>query len=89
MPLGRTHQESLTSDAVVFAPRHSAGPERDMSGAHDPDGADRLTSLRGLAEQDREGSDFHLNRVRQLETWRRLMAVMPMFVVLPCPNSSE
>jgi DNA-binding transcriptional regulator GbsR (MarR family) len=50
-------------------------------------GADRLARLRELAEQDGEGSDFCLNRVKQLETWRwRLRTVLPVLSALLGPK---
>ena len=53
-------------------------------------GADRLARLRALAEQDGEGSDFRLDRVKQLETWRRrLKTVLPMLVLLLGPNGGK
>ena len=49
-------------------------------------GADRLKRLRALAERDGEGNFFYLDRVKQLETWRRrLKTVLPMLTVLLGP----
>jgi hypothetical protein len=49
-------------------------------------GAERQTRLCKLAA----GSDFHLNRVRQLETWRlRLKAMLPMLSALLGPKKSR
>jgi hypothetical protein len=51
---------------------------------------DRLTRLRELAEQDGEGRDFFLDRVRQLEIWRRrLKAVLPVLTVKLGPRSKK
>lgn len=53
-------------------------------------GAGRLTRLRELAEKDGEGSDFYLDRVRQLETWRRrLRTVLPVLSALLGPKSRK
>jgi hypothetical protein len=51
---------------------------------------DRLTRLRELAEQDGEGRDFLLDRVRQLENWRRrLRTVLPVLSMLLGPKSKK
>ena len=64
-------------------------------------GADRLARLRELAEQDGEGSDFCLDRVKQLENllcppkpWRRLgrrrlRTVVPVFSALLGPKGKK
>ncbi len=46
-------------------------------------GGDRLERLRILAKRDGEGSDFYLDRVKQLNTWRkRLKTVLPVLSAL-------
>jgi hypothetical protein len=53
-------------------------------------GADRLARLRVLAEQDGEGNDFRLDRVKQLETWRRrLKTVLPVLAVMLGPKDKK
>jgi hypothetical protein len=53
-------------------------------------GVERLSRLRELAERDGEGSDFRLDRVKQLETWRRrLRTVLPMLTVLLGPKNKK
>jgi len=53
-------------------------------------GAERLSRLRGLAEQGGEGRDFLLDRVKQLETWRRrLKAVLPVLNMLLGPKRRD
>jgi len=50
-------------------------------------GDDRLAQLRELAEQDRTADDFCLDKVRQLETWRRrLKTVLPVLSTLLGPK---
>lgn len=50
--------------------------------------SERLAHLRALAEQDREQGDFYLDRVGQLETWRRrLKTVLPVLIALLGPKS--
>jgi hypothetical protein len=52
-------------------------------------GADRLTRLRELAEQDGVG-DFYLDRAKQLNTWRRrLKTVLPVLSMLLGPKSKK
>lgn len=51
-------------------------------------GVDRLAKLQELAEQDGEDGDFYLDRVRQLETWRRrLKTVLPILSALLGPKN--
>jgi DNA-binding transcriptional ArsR family regulator len=51
-------------------------------------GTNRLGRLRTLAESDGVASDFYLDRVRQLETWRRrLRTVLPVLNALLGPKS--
>ena len=51
-------------------------------------GTERLGRLRELAESDGEARDFLLDRVRQLETWRRrLKTVLPVLNALLGPKS--
>ena len=46
-------------------------------------GTERLMRLRGLAE----GNDFHLDRIKQLETWRRrLKTILPVLGMLLGPK---
>jgi HTH-type transcriptional regulator, glycine betaine synthesis regulator len=53
-------------------------------------GADRLTRLRELAEEDGEENDFYLDRAKQLNTWRRrLKTVLPMLDTLLGPKSRK
>jgi hypothetical protein len=53
-------------------------------------GNDRLAGLRELAEQDETADDFCLDRVRQLETWRRrLKTVLPVLSTLLGPKSKK
>jgi HTH-type transcriptional regulator, glycine betaine synthesis regulator len=53
-------------------------------------GADRLERLRGLAEEPGDGNDFYLERVGQLNTWRRqLKTVLPMLSILLGPKSKK
>jgi DNA-binding transcriptional regulator GbsR (MarR family) len=50
-------------------------------------GGDRLERLRKLAEQDGQADDFCLDRVEQLETWRRrLRTVLPVLTTLLGPK---
>lgn len=52
-------------------------------------GTDRLGFLRELARTDGEAGDFYLDRVRQLESWRRrLRAVLPVLTMLLGPVRS-
>ena len=54
------------------------------------EGDGRLDRLRTLAEQDEMADDFCLNRVKQLETWRRrLKTVLPMLSLLLGPKSRK
>jgi DNA-binding transcriptional regulator GbsR (MarR family) len=53
-------------------------------------GADRLKNLRQLAEQAPESADFYLDRVKQLETWRRrLNTVLPVLSALLGPKKKK
>jgi len=53
-------------------------------------GADRLGRLRELAESDGGASGFYLDRVRQLEAWRRrLRVVLPVLSALLGPKSRK
>lgn len=53
-------------------------------------GVDHLTRLRELAEQERHDRDFYLDRVRQLETWRRrLKTVVPVLNALLGPKTKK
>lgn len=53
-------------------------------------GADRLARLRELAEKGGEGSDFYLDRVKQLKTWRRrLKTLLPVLSVMLGPKSQK
>jgi|CXWL01.1.fsa_nt_gi DNA-binding transcriptional ArsR family regulator len=53
-------------------------------------GADRLARLRELAEQGGEDGDFYLDRVEQLETWRRrLKTVLPVLTTLLGPKPKK
>ena len=50
--------------------------------------ADRLAQLSELAESNGEGGEFYLDRVRQLEIWRRrLKTVLPVLVALLGPKN--
>lgn len=50
-------------------------------------GADRFARLRCLAEEDRARSDFLLERIEQLETWRkRFRTVLPVLSALFGPK---
>lgn len=53
-------------------------------------GGSRLARLRELADGDGEESDFYLDRVRQLETWRRrFKTVLPVLNALLGPKSRK
>jgi len=53
-------------------------------------GDNRLTRLRKLAELDDTADDFCLDRVRQLDAWRRrLKTVLPMLSLLLGPKSGK
>ena len=53
-------------------------------------GTDRLGRLRELAESGGGASDFYLDRVKQLETWRRrLRTVLPVLSMLLGPKSRK
>lgn len=53
-------------------------------------GADRLLRLRELAEQGGGDGDFYLDRVEQLETWRRrLKTVLPLLTALLGPKPQK
>ena len=53
-------------------------------------GGDHLAQLRKLAKQDGERSIFYLDRVKQLETWRRrLKAILPVLSALLGPKSRK
>ena len=53
-------------------------------------GDDRLARLRKLAEQNDTADDFCLDRVKQLETWRRrLKTVVPVLSMLLGPKSQK
>jgi len=53
-------------------------------------GADRLKRLRQLAEQVPIGTNFYLDRVKQLETWRRrLNTVVPVLSALLGPKKKR
>lgn len=53
-------------------------------------GSDRLAHLRELAERGGEESDFYLDRVDQLETWRRrLKTVLPVLTALLGPKPKK
>ncbi|MDD3179548.1 MAG: hypothetical protein PHQ04_04270 [Opitutaceae bacterium] len=50
-------------------------------------GDERLARLRKLAEQDGSADEFYLDRVEQLETWRRrLKTVLPVLTTLLGPK---
>ena len=52
--------------------------------------ADRVTRLRELAERENGSKDFYLERVRQLETWRRrLKTVLPVLTTLLGPKKKR
>jgi DNA-binding transcriptional regulator GbsR (MarR family) len=53
-------------------------------------GVDRIVHLRELAERDGDAKDFCLDRVEQLETWRRrLKTVLPVLMALMGPKKSK
>jgi len=53
-------------------------------------GTDRLKRLRQLAEQTPQEADFYLDRVKQLETWRRrLNTVLPVLSTLLGPKKKK
>jgi DNA-binding transcriptional regulator GbsR (MarR family) len=53
-------------------------------------GGDRIARLRELAEREVEGSEFCLDRVKQLETWRRrLRTVLPVLSTLLGPKKKK
>jgi DNA-binding transcriptional regulator GbsR (MarR family) len=53
-------------------------------------GADRIARLRELAEREVEGSEFCLDRVKQLETWRRrLRTILPVLTTLLGPKKKK
>jgi hypothetical protein len=53
-------------------------------------GGARLEQMREMAEHKVEGSDFILNRVKQLETWRRrFKTVLPVLTTLLGPKSRQ
>jgi len=53
-------------------------------------GADRVARLRELAGRDGESKNFYLDRVRQLEIWRRrLKTVLPVLTALLGPKSKR
>ena len=53
-------------------------------------GAERLARLRELAEEDGDGSNFYLDRAKQLNTWRRrLKTILPMLSLLLGPKSRK
>jgi len=53
-------------------------------------GNDRLKELRRLAEQTPGEADFYLDRVKQLETWRRrLNTVLPVLSALLGPKKRK
>lgn len=52
--------------------------------------AGRLNRMRELAEQDRDGTDFYLDRAKQLNIWRRrLNTVLPVLNALLGPKSRK
>ena len=75
---------------VFVVPRRLRGVLQERISPLAAAGADRLARLRALAEQDGEGSDFRLDRVKQLETWRRrLRAVVPVLSMLLGPQDKK
>jgi hypothetical protein len=51
---------------------------------------DRLGRLRELAKSNGEASDFYLDRVKQLEFWRRrLKIVVPVLTVMLGPKNKK
>jgi DNA-binding transcriptional regulator GbsR (MarR family) len=53
-------------------------------------GPDRLKRLRQLAQQARDENEFYLDRVKQLETWRRrLTTVLPVLSTLLGPKKKR
>ena len=51
---------------------------------------DRLASLRKLALLDEEQNDFYLDRIKQLENWRRqLKSLLPMLSMLLGPKGKK
>lgn len=53
-------------------------------------GSERLCKLKKMAEHQSEGKIFYLERVKQLETWRRqLKMVLPVLNVVLGPASSK
>ena len=53
-------------------------------------GNDRLKRLRQLAQESPENADFYLDRVKQLETWRRrLNTVLPVLSTLLGPKNRK
>jgi hypothetical protein len=91
LPLSSLHPAGEASRRVAYVPE--LGLRKLVSGVLQERvtplaaaGADRLTRLRELAERDGEGSEFRLDRVKQLETWRRrLKTVVPVLSMLLGP----
>ena len=53
-------------------------------------GADRLKRMKRLAEQSPAHSEFYLERVSQLTTWRnRFTTVVPLLIALLGPNKKK
>jgi len=89
------HSHASASRRVAYEPELSlrrlvSGMLRERIAPMAAAGNDRLARLRELAEQDRTADDFCLDKVRQLETWRRrLKTVMPALSMLLGPKGRK
>jgi hypothetical protein len=89
------HSHASASRRVAYEPELSlrrlvSGMLRERIAPMAAAGDDRLARLRELAEQDETADDFCLNRVKQLETWRRrLKTVLPVLSLLLGPKGRK
>jgi hypothetical protein len=89
------HSQANASRRVAYEPELSlrrlvSGVLRERIAPMATEGDGRLDRLRKLAERDETADDFCLDRVKQLETWRRrLKTVLPMLSLLLGPKSRK
>jgi hypothetical protein len=89
------HSQANASRRVAYEPELSlrrlvSGVLRERIAPMATEGDGRLDRLRKLAERDETADDFCLDRVKQLETWRRrLKTVLPVLSMLLGPKSKK
>jgi hypothetical protein len=93
--LRRPHSESDAKRRDYFEPELSlrkliSGVLHERVAPLAATGSHRVAHLRDLAEREDGAKDFYLERVRQLETWRRRMkTVLPVLTTLLGPKGNR